>query len=53
MVFVKHEITRQFRGRDFADGFTIPMDLVLGPDLALYVSDAGAGVIYRIVAPPE
>ena len=33
---------------DFASGFNRPLDLTLGPDGALYVSDFGSGVIYRL-----
>ena len=45
--------------RDFASGFEEnedvigrPVDIALGPDGALYVSDDFAGVIYRIAAEP-
>ena len=39
--------------REFATGFENPLDVTVGPDVALYVADFSRGVIYRIGAPPE
>ncbi|HID63968.1 MAG TPA: hypothetical protein EYP49_14700 [Anaerolineae bacterium] len=33
---------------DFAFGFVNPLDVIVGPDGALYVADFGAGRVYRI-----
>jgi glucose/arabinose dehydrogenase len=33
---------------DFATGFAAPIDLVVGPDGALYVADHATGLIFRI-----
>ena len=33
---------------DFATGFAQPIDLVVGPDGALYVADWATGLIFRI-----
>jgi glucose/arabinose dehydrogenase len=33
---------------DFATGLDRPLDVVTGPDGAIYVADFGAGVVYRL-----
>ncbi len=33
---------------DFASGFNRPLDITVGPDGAIYVTDFGSGVIYRL-----
>lgn len=38
------------RAFSFAGGFLYPIDVVVGPDGALYVADFGTSVVYRIAA---
>ena len=49
--FVQIAADRTLSLRDFATGFANPLDVILGPDDAIYVADFSEGVIYRIVPP--
>lgn len=53
LIFVAPQPDGSMRRRDFALGFERPVAVRIGPDGALYVADAGRGVIYRIGAPLE
>ena len=53
-VVVRVELTQASNGswsgtvHDFASGFASPLDIVVGPDGALYVADFRAGIVYRL-----
>ena len=51
--FAQERADGDFGLRDFATGFDRPFAIRAGADAALYVSDFGRGVIYRIGSPPE
>ena len=53
LIFVASQPDGGMRRRAFALGFERPLAVRVGPDGALYVADAGRGVIYRIGAPLE
>jgi glucose/arabinose dehydrogenase len=49
--FVQRAPDGSFTPRDFGTGFANPLDVILGPDQAIYVADFGEGAIYRIFPP--